>query len=74
MLAAGEVESPCGLFSVIAFIGPLRIFRDDVAIELAPFIVAVDVALFCCCTCVEFMTADTANLALAVSSVNRDVG
>lgn len=60
--------------SVIALIGPFRKLTVDVAIELAPLIVAVDVALCCCCTCVELMTADTANLALAVSSVNLDVG
>lgn len=74
ILAAGEVESPWGLFSEIALIGPLRIFKVEAAIELAPLMVAVEVALCCCCTCVEFITAETANLALAVSRVKRDVG
>lgn len=50
MFAAGDVESPWDLFSVIAFIGPFNKLTVEVAIELAPFIVAVEVALCCCCT------------------------
>jgi len=62
------------LLSVTVLIGPLSKLMVVVAIELAPLIVAVEVAHCCCCTCVEFITADTANLALAVSRVNLDVG
>lgn len=62
------------LLSVIVLIGPLSKLIVVVAIELAPFIVAVEVALCCCWTWVEFITADTANLALAVSRVNLEVG
>lgn len=62
------------LLSVIVLIGPLSKLIVVVAIELAPFIVAVEVALCCCWTWVEFITADTANLALAVSRVNLEEG
>lgn len=79
-VAAGEVESPVGLLSEI---GPLvnvaeltgfdneddDVNEEDVdesKDEIAP--------VFLVWTCVVFITADTANLALAESNINLDVG
>lgn len=81
-VAAGEVESPVGLLSVIGPLVNVAEFNDtgfdnedddandedvdESKDEIAP--------VFLVWTCVVFITADTANLALAESNINRDVG